>query len=82
MSLHRAKSARRGDRVIFGGTIFTKGRAAALQTITEGITKVQTFTTMYCGIEQDTLGDYTWTDSFTCPDCLREYGLEILGELP
>lgn len=81
MSQHRAKSVRRGERTIYGTTPHSMGKAAALQTIMEGTVAVQTFTTMYCGIEVDTTGHYTWTDGFTCEDCLREYGLEILGQL-
>lgn len=79
---HRAKSLRRGERIIYASDKKNIGRAAALETIMVGTVAVQTFTTMICGIETDTTGNYTWGTDFDCPDCLELYGLVILSELP
>lgn len=81
MTMHKALSVRHGTRVITATNPHSTGAAAALQVLTNSVTAQQTFTTMHCGIETDTTGNYTWGDGFDCEDCLREYGLMVLGEL-
>lgn len=78
---HKARSVRHGTRLIKATSPAQHATASALDTVLHAITAQQTFTTMYCGIETDTTGNYTYLDDYDCEDCLREYGLVVLGEL-